>query len=62
LKVEVLTGGVSRDERLKLQERLWKREITALVSTRVGEEGIDIPEAWLLVMSDVTRNPLRSNT
>jgi len=59
LKVEVLTGGVSRDERLKLQERLRNREITALVSTRVGEEGIDIPEAWLLVMSDVTRDPLR---
>lgn len=59
LKVEVLTGGVSRDERLKLQERLRNREIAALVSTRVGEEGIDIPEAWLLVMSDVTRNPLR---
>jgi superfamily II DNA or RNA helicase len=39
LKVEVLTGGVSRNERLKLQERLRNREITALVSTRVGEGG-----------------------
>jgi superfamily II DNA or RNA helicase len=57
--VSLLTGQVDKDERLELTEKLKKGEISVLVSTRVGEEGIDIPEAWLQVMVDVTKSPLR---
>lgn len=57
--VSLLTGQVDKDERLELTEKLKKGEISVLVSTKVGEEGIDIPEAWLQVMVDVTKSPLR---
>jgi superfamily II DNA or RNA helicase len=57
--VSLLTGQVDKDERLELTEKLKKGEISVLVSTKVGEEGIDIPEAWLQVMFDVTKSPLR---
>jgi len=57
--LKVLTGHVNREERLILLEELKKGKISVLVSTRVGEEGIDIPEAWLLIMLDVVKSPLR---
>jgi len=57
--VSLLTGQVDKDERLELTEKLKKGEISVLVSTKVGEEGIDIPEAWLQVMFDATKSPLR---
>jgi len=57
--LRVLTGYVNKEERLILLEELKKGRISALVSTRVGEEGIDIPEAWLLIMLDVVKSPLR---
>jgi superfamily II DNA or RNA helicase len=56
--VELLTGHASRDEKLELLRKLREDSVLALVSTRVGEEGIDIPEAKLLVMADITRSPL----
>ena len=58
-RVEVLTGRIGRDERLELLRKLREGRISVLVSTRVGEEGIDIPEASLLVMTDIPRSPLR---
>ncbi|NAZ12712.1 MAG: DEAD/DEAH box helicase family protein [Desulfurococcales archaeon] len=54
----VLTGQVSKDERIKLIDKLKKGEISVLISTKVGNEGIDIPEAWLLVIFDVSKSPL----
>ena len=57
--IEVLTGNMSREERLDLVDRLSKGKVLLLVSTRVGEEGIDLPEAWLLVMLDIVKSPLR---
>jgi superfamily II DNA or RNA helicase len=57
--VEVLTGRIGRDERLELLRKLREGRVSVLVSTRVGEEGIDIPEASLLVMTDIPRSPLR---
>jgi len=57
--VSLLTGQLDKDERLELTEKLKKGEISVLVSTKVGEEGIDIPEAWLQVMFDATKSPLR---
>jgi superfamily II DNA or RNA helicase len=56
---EVLTGDMSREERLDLLNRLREGRVKLLVSTRVGEEGIDLPEAWLLVMLDIVKSPLR---
>ncbi len=46
-------------ERLELISRAKEGRIDVIISTLVGEEGVDIPEAGLLVMSDVPRSPLR---
>lgn len=59
LRVSVLTGDVPRHKRAVLVSGLRKGEADALVSTRVGEEGLDIPEAGLLVMSDIAKSELR---
>lgn len=58
-RVVVLTSDMGRDERRRVLERAKKGEVDVIVSTLVGEEGIDIPEAGLLVMTDVPRSPLR---
>jgi len=59
LKIAVLTGDVPRNERARIVSELREGVYDALVSTRVGEEGLDIPEAGLLVMSDVAKSELR---
>lgn len=58
-KVKVLTGDSSRYERLKIVQSVRKGDIDVIISTLVGEEGIDIPEAKLLIMTDVPQSPLR---
>ena len=58
-RVEVLTSDMDRRERLKLVERVKRGGVDVVISTIVGEEGVDLPEANLLVMSDVPRSPLR---
>lgn len=58
-KVKVLTGDSSRYERLKVVQMAKRGEIDIIISTLVGEEGIDIPEVRLLVMTDVPQSPLR---
>lgn len=58
-KVAVLTSDMNREERLKLIKKAKNGEIDVIVSTLVGEEGVDIPEAGLLIMTDVPKSPLR---
>ena len=59
LKVEMLTGEMPRDERLRLVERARSGGVDVIVSTIVGEEGLDLPEAGLLVLATTPRSPLR---
>lgn len=56
---EVLTSDLSKQERLQLLERAKKGEVDLIISTLVGEEGVDIPEAGLMVMGDTPKSPLR---
>ncbi len=58
-RVEVLTSDMSRDERQRLVKRARRGEVDIIISTLVGEEGVDIPEAGLLIMSDTPKSPLR---
>ncbi len=58
-KVKVLTGDLTKEERQKLVEEAKGGKVDVIISTLVGEEGIDIPEAKLLVMTDVPQSPLR---
>ena len=58
-KVAVLTSDMSKEERLELIREAKSRSVDVIISTLVGEEGVDIPEAGLLVMTDVPKSPLR---
>ncbi|AEC52316.1 putative protein DNA repair protein RAD25 [Pyrococcus sp. NA2] len=58
-RVEVLTSDMSKDERLDLIKRVKEGLVDIIISTLVGEEGVDIPEAGLLVMTDIPKSPLR---
>lgn len=58
-EVAVLTSDIKKEDRLKLINKARSGEIHVIISTLVGEEGIDIPEAGLLVMMDVPKSPLR---
>ena len=58
-RVQVLTSDMDRDERRELVERAKGGDIDVIISTLVGEEGVDIPETGLLVMTDVPKSPLR---
>ena len=56
---EVLTSDLPKEERLKLLERARKGEVDFIASTLVGEEGVDVPEAGLMIMGDTPKSPLR---
>ena len=58
-RVGLLTSDLSRGERKALIRRAREGGIDVIVSTIVGEEGVDIPEAGLLIMADVPRSSLR---
>lgn len=58
-RIAVFTSDLGKEERKKLLNRIRNGEIDIIISTLVGEEGVDIPEAGLLVMSDIPVNPLR---
>ncbi|MFA4669170.1 DEAD/DEAH box helicase [Pyrococcus kukulkanii] len=58
-KVEVLTSDLSKEQRKELISRAKKGDVYIIISTLVGEEGVDIPEAGVLVMTDVPKSPLR---
>ncbi len=57
--IAMLVGRVDRDRRLEIVRGAAKGDYPVIISTLVGEEGIDLPEAKLLVMTDVKKNPLR---
>ncbi len=59
LRVRVLTGRATKEERLRIIEEAKKGLVDVVVSTRVGEEGVDLPEAGVLVLLDTTVAPLR---
>lgn len=58
-KVEVLTSDLSKEERKNLILRAKRGDIDIIISTLVGEEGVDIPEAGVLIMTDVPKSALR---
>ncbi|WP_231963869.1 DEAD/DEAH box helicase [Thermococcus chitonophagus] len=58
-RVEVLTSDFSKEQRKDLISRAKKGDVYIIISTLVGEEGVDIPEAGVLVMTDVPKSPLR---
>ncbi|WP_256202652.1 DEAD/DEAH box helicase [Sulfuracidifex tepidarius] len=58
-RVKVLTGDASKEERKEIVDEAKRGDVDVIVSTIVGEEGVDIPEAKLLVMTDVPQSPLR---
>lgn len=53
MKTETVT------KRLRILERARRGQIDIIVSTRVGEEGVDLPEAGMLTLLDTTTTPLR---
>mgnify|MGYP000389059139 CR=1 FL=1 len=57
--VAVLTSDVDRSSRLEIIKRIKSGDVRVVIATRVGEEGVDIPEAGLLIMSDIAKNQLR---
>ncbi|AFK22395.1 DEAD/DEAH box helicase [Pyrococcus sp. ST04] len=58
-RVEVLTSDLSKEMRKELISRAKNGEVHIIISTLVGEEGVDIPEAGVLIMTDVPKSPLR---
>jgi Fanconi anemia group M protein len=51
--------GMSQEEQMRAIERLKKGEIQALVMSQVGEEGLDIPEADLVVFYEPVPSEIR---
>ncbi len=58
-RVEILTSDLPKDKRRELISRAKKGDVHIIISTLVGEEGVDIPEAGVLVMTDVSKSPIR---
>ncbi len=58
-RVEVLTSDLPRDGRKELISRTKNGDVHVIISTLVGEEGVDIPEAGVLIMTDIPKSPLR---
>ncbi len=58
-RVRTLTGELTKEERLQIIADSKKGLVDVIISTHVGEEGVDIPEARLLIMADVPKDPLK---
>jgi len=58
-RIAILTSDMRKEERLELVKKAKNGEVDVIISTLVGEEGVDIPEAGLLIMTDAPKNPLR---
>jgi len=55
LKVGLLHGRLSREEKDEVMERFRRGEISILVSTTVVEVGVDVPNATLMVIEHAER-------
>ena len=55
----LIRGRMGRSLLREALERAHSRETKVVVSTSAGEEGVDLPEADLLVMWSITASPLR---
>jgi len=53
LRVAVITGDTSKEDRLRIISRAKRGIFQILVLTIVGEEGLDVPTAGLLIMTDI---------
>ncbi len=59
LRVELMTGATSREERLSIIREASEGAVDVIVSSIVGEEGVDLPSAGLMVFLDTPRSSLR---
>ena len=55
LKIEVLHGRMSSEQKSDVMNRFLQREIDVLVSTTVIEVGVDVPNATVMVVLDADR-------
>jgi superfamily II DNA or RNA helicase len=55
----LIRGRMPRGELRAAVERAHSRDVKVIVSTSAGEEGVDLPDADLLVMWSITASPLR---
>lgn len=51
--------GITQKEQLKVMEKFRKGGYNTLVSTCVGEEGLDIGDVDLIVCFDASKSPIR---
>lgn len=58
-RVYLITGDTPRVERLRLFGEARQSQSPIIVSTSVGEEGFDLPDAGLLVFLDTPKSELR---
>ncbi len=58
-EIRVITGETKRKERLRILEELHEKIIKIIISSSVGEEGFDLPDAGLLILADIPRNETR---
>ena len=57
MKIDTYTGETPKDERPILQRRLATGELDALVAMKCLDEGVDIPEARIGVITASSQNP-----
>lgn len=57
MKIDTYTGETPKDERPVLQSRLATGELDALVAMKCLDEGVDIPEARIGVITASSQNP-----
>lgn len=55
LKIEVLHGRMSAEEKAEVMAKFTAREVDVLVSTTVIEVGVDVPNATVMVILDADR-------
>ncbi len=58
-KVFFLSGETPREERIKLIKEISSLPSFAISTTSVGEEGIDLPEAQVLILGDLLKSPVK---
>lgn len=57
MKIDTYTGATQKDERPELQRRLANGDLDALIAMKCLDEGVDIPEARIGVITASSQNP-----